>query len=374
MKPIKITAAVRAEKAAYLEELLRDERITIAAVVAPEEKSLERTGATPADALILYTNVLETSEAEFIERLYMTRKKLCLLLVCNDYDADLMARAMDCGISRVISLSDGEDRLCDSVINAVERERSRKTTEGSVIYDSRVVSVFGTKGGTGKTTLAVNLAAALVKLGKKTAILDLDLQFGDVGIFLDITKADSIADIINENDFKYPTLKSYLYNHRSGLYVLCAPSSPEYAETALPEHIEKIVSSLRSEFDFLVLDLPPVFNECSLTALDLSDSVYFIVNPDISTLKNTKTCFGVMKSLKLDGKIKLALNKDGCSRITKKDIENILEMKVRLIMPYDTKTAVTAINRGAPFTLSMESSKLSKAVKAFAREVASGAA
>ncbi len=304
----------------------------------------------------------------------MTRKKLCLLLVCNDYDADLMARAMDCGISRVISLSDGEDRLCDSVINAVERERSRKTTEGSVIYDSRVVSVFGTKGGTGKTTLAVNLAAALVKLGKKTAILDLDLQFGDVGIFLDITKADSIADIINENDFKYPTLKSYLYNHRSGLYVLCAPSSPEYAETALPEHIEKIVSSLRSEFDFLVLDLPPVFNECSLTALDLSDSVYFIVNPDISTLKNTKTCFGVMKSLKLDGKIKLALNKDGCSRITKKDIENILEMKVRLIMPYDTKTAVTAINRGAPFTLSMESSKLSKAVKAFAREVASGAA
>ena len=108
--------------------------------------------------------------------------------------------------------------------------RNREDRNDDVMRNATVVAVFGTKGGTGKTTFAVNYAMSLQDIGKKVLLVDLDLQFGDVGVFLDIPKFETISDLVTDGDFSLENVNTYLFKHKSGMQVMCAPNSPEFAE------------------------------------------------------------------------------------------------------------------------------------------------
>jgi pilus assembly protein CpaE len=295
----------------------------------------------------------------------MTKKNVVLLLITNKCDMETLSLAMDCGIAKVFTTEKSTLDIQEGIIAEIDRANTRYAEAEEKVYNSKIVSVFGTKGGTGKTTIAVNFAVALQKAGKKVLLIDLDLQFGDVGVFLNVPRFDTISDLVQEGDFNAVTINSYLYTHTSGVKVLCAPQSPEFAEIVKPEHITRIAESLRNSLDYIIFDLGPMLDECVLQALEISDSVYFITTPEISTLKNTKTCMNVMETLGIADKMKFILNKNGDSYVKQKDMEATLNAEIVLVIPNETKNAITAINRGVPIITAAPKSKIAKSICKF---------
>ena len=350
---------------------LDSENLQTVASITPDSAGLNKAGFMPADVLVLASDYLDSKEADFVERLYMTRPNLISVLLTTKTDAEMLQRAMLCGITRTINISESDETPVDAIMAAFNREKNRKNVDsvGAVRYESKVLSFFGTKGGVGKTTVAVNVAVSLAKMNKRVALIDLDLQFGDVGIFLDISKADTIVDIVEVNNYDYSSLTSFLHKHSSGVRVLCAPNAPEYAEMIRPEHVEKIIVGLRSEFDYIILDMPPAFNDISLAALENSSEVYFVINPDIPSLRNAQVSLSVFEQINMSDKLQIIINKDGNSNLSRKDIEQVLNRKAVLTIPCDYKNSTKAVNRGVPIVISYKTSKVAVELNKFAEKI-----
>ncbi len=214
-------------------------------------ESVNRILSQSADAVVIFYEGMD-SALEMAERLYVSKGVLAIIMVCRELNAALLQRMVDCGAAKAIDYNDNATRTGTGCYkNSTQGEITRLSPFETGSCQSRVLSVFGTKGGSGKTMLAVNIACQLAASKLRVALVDLDLQFGDVGIFLDIARADSIADVVQENALEYKALKSYLHAHSSGVFTLCAPQSPELAETVLGEHVSAIVA--RFEGQFLIL-------------------------------------------------------------------------------------------------------------------------
>lgn len=367
MRQIRVLAIADMDNAARLETILDRENVNRMALLAPEKMNLERAASLPVDAAVLCTTTLNEQECQFLEQLFLIRADLAMIVLCPTLDTRIMERAMKCGVVRVINYNTKPEDICALMEQEINRLRNRQSNVRVKDYDSRVVAVMSAKGGTGKTTIAVNLAIALQKAGKKVALLDLSLEFGDVGIFLNLPKCEGISDLAGEDKIKASTASNYLFRHASGVMVLCAPASPEYAELVHPEQIERIVTVLRAEYDYLIFDLPAALNnDCSLAAMEQADDIFVITTPEIPALKNTKICIEVLKTLDYSQKVKLILNRDGESYISLKDVENALSLKPVLTIPSDTKSCVSAINRGIPLVTASPHSKASRAIINFA--------
>lgn len=367
MKQIRVLAIADMTNAARLEGILDRENINRMALLAPEKMNLERAASLPVDAAVLCTTELNDQECGFLEQLFLIRTDLAMIVLCPSLDTSLMEKAMKCGVVRVMNYNTGPDEICQIIEHEINRLRNRRSNTKVNDYDSRVVSVMSAKGGTGKTTVAVNLAIALQKSQKKTALIDLSLEFGDVGVFLNLPKCEGIADLAGEEKIKASTASNYLFRHGSGVMVLSAPLSPEYAEAVRPEHIERIVTVLRAEYDYLIFDLPSSLNnDCSLAALEQSDVIFLVTTPEIPALKDTKVCLEVLKTLDYFQKVKLILNRDGESYISLRDVENAIGLNPVLTVPNDPKSCVSAINRGIPLVTASPHSKASRAIISFA--------
>lgn len=229
MKQLKVLAVSSLENSQRIEALLQSESINRMVTLQPLAGNLDRAAALPVDAVVMLSAVMTDEECLFMEKLYMTREKLAFILLCESPDAELLTRAMRAGITKVMMIADGPEAICAGIEDEIERVQNRRETAGIREFDSRVISVFSTKGGTGKTTVAVNLAAGLQQLGKRVALVDLDLQFGDVGIFMNVPRCDTISDLAGEAALVPSVVNSYLYRHSTGVQIMCAPVSPELA-------------------------------------------------------------------------------------------------------------------------------------------------
>ena len=367
MTQAKILALAGALEAPRLESICNCETMNRMATLNISLLNLDRAASLPVDAAVLLAAEPEDNAFRMLEELSMRRSRLALVLICRSADATILSRAMQSGVTRVLTLDMGEERLREGILAEIDRVQSRQERAEVREYESRVISVASTKGGSGKTTVAVNLAAALQAAGKKTAMVDLDLQFGDVGVFLNIPRCDTIADMVAEPNLSADTVRSFLYAHGSGLQVLCAPISPELAETVKPEHIEKILSALRPEFDYVVLDLAPTLDDCMLTAMENSDTIYFVTNPEIPTLKNTRACVNVLKTLDQARKLRLVINREDKSYVSRQDVKKALELDPVLCVPFDKKAATAAMNRGIPVVTASPRSAIAKTFRKFVK-------
>ena len=240
---------------------------------------------------------------------------------------------------------------------------------------SKVVTVFGANGGLGKTTIATNLAAKLAEQRKKVALIDLDLQFGDIHVFLDIEPADTISELVQQvYTFNIDSVRSYMTVHSSGVHVLCAPKSPEYAELVSAEKVQSLLSVLRTYYDYVIIDTPPYFNDVTITAIEASSTILFVTGLDISILKNSKLSLSLMSSLQQRDKVRLIVNRAvDISSITVADVQKIIGCPIWAKIPSDYMVAVTALNRGIPFVISSPGSKLSQSINQVANALMSGA-
>ena len=361
-------AAFSADDRKFISGLLTDETLRVVSSFRPDSDGLKKASSQPADVLLLGTRAMPEQELDFAERIFTTRSDITILLLAPIMDSRLLARAMECGISRVIDINSNEHDICTHIMTAANRDQNRRFSKQTIAsYDSKVIACYSPKGGVGKTTLAVNLAYALATMNKKVALIDLSLQFGEVGVFLDIPKGDTIADMVEEHSLELSTIKSYLIRHQSGIQVMLSSSAPEYAELIQPEHVNAILSTLRTEFDYVFVDMGVSLGDCAIATMETADTILLIVNEDIASLHDAKRTLKVLEALNQQDKVKIAVNKEGISTITVKNVANLLEATPVLVVPYDLKSAMLAVNRGIPMLSCAPNSKASKEIRNYAR-------
>lgn len=367
-------AAFSAEDRRVISSLIQDESLHIVNAFRPDDDGVKKARMQQADVLLIGTSSIPDAELDFAEQVYPLRSDITILLLAPKMEANTIARAMESGISRIIDIAGGAGVICNQILTVANREQNRRgSIQKMANYDSKIVACYSPKGGSGKTTLSVNIACALAALNKKVALIDMDLQFGNVGVFLDITPGDTIADMVNERSFELAIIKSYLIRHQSGVMVMLASSSPEYAELIRPEHIETILATLKTEFDYVILDMGTALGDCAIAALEKADTILFVVNEDFAALHDAKRSIGVLEALNVQDKIQVIVNKDGISTIKPMDIKSLLNVSPRLVVPYDINAAMMAVNRGMPMTTCAPESKAVRAINAYARNLAQGA-
>ncbi len=225
---------------------------------------------------------------------------------------------------------------------------ARSTREGMIIV------VFGPKGGIGTTTIAVNLAVALQQRPDQNVIVvDGSLQFGDVGVLLNLPPGRNITDLAETiNDLDPDSISTITLAHASGVKAILAPPRPELADLLQPDHFKLILEQLRGEFDFIIVDTATVINDLVLTVLDIADRIVLVATPDIPAIKNARLFFEITDALNYPPhKIMLVINKvDRRTGITAQMIEDNIKHPVVAQIPLDEPLVLNSINRGVPFT------------------------
>lgn len=166
--------------------------------------------------------------------------------------------------------------------------------------------VFCGKGGVGKTTIATNLAVVLAQQEKKkVALVDFDLQFGDISVLLNLSDGQNISDLVQDSDeITEELLENYMIRHFTGIDILPAPLFPQDAEYISAEHTDKILQLLKNSYDYVIVDTAGTFDEINLMAMDLADQILLVTTRDIVTIKNTKTSLNILDSLDYREKIR----------------------------------------------------------------------
>lgn len=332
-------------------------------------KALEMVMLLKPDILIIYYNMIEMDGYEVTEKITSELENTYVIMTSEKENVDLIKKAMFHGAKEYIITPFSPEVLNTTVRTVYEKESNKRSnlnqSPNADIVQSKVLSIFSTKGGVGKTTLAINTAVALYKKTReKIAIIDLDLQFGDVLLMVNKEPTETISDFINQCDeYSLENLKLFLHNYQ-GISILASPVSPEYAEYITEEHVNQIINLLRKEYKYIIIDNPNSFDDVTLAALDASDAILMITTMDIVSVKNVKIGLNVMKSLGYtDEKVNLVINKANQKHgIKLKDLKTVFDEKIVQVIVEDIKTVVTSINRGKPFVFSFSKTKVSRCI------------
>ena len=318
----------------------------------------------------------DTDVLNIAERIYMGRPGCIIIFLVDTLSTDVLQRAMSAGVRNVTLFPENGYDFSEwlKTIHNNEKMRSQALEQTrSISWISKVITIFAAKGGIGKTTVAVNLAAKLAEQNKKVALLDFDLEFGDVSVFLNLDVKDTLAELLMEKtEFDIDTIRSYMNVHSSGVHVLCAPKSPEQSEGINANHIEKLMNTLRSYYDYVIIDTPASFNDITLTAIEGSALVIFMTGFDISILRNSKLSINLLDNLQQKEKVRVLINRDMEGNITTNDVEKILGKPIWARIPSDYFLAVNALNKGLPFVISSPKSKMSLAFDEIAEKITTG--
>ena len=228
----------------------------------------------------------------------------------------------------------------------------------------QVYTVFSTKGGVGKTFVSINLAASLAKNPEKRVVLvDLDLDFGNAALALNLYPKFTITDVIDDiRHMDSDLIESYLIPHESGIKVLPANLQPAMNDFINAEHIHVILESLRESFDYVVVDMPGRFVETIMPALALADQLLVITTPELSSVRNIKVLLVTLKDLNFpQSKIRIVLNKEDIrGEIKRNDVETTLNKKVDAAIGLDYRRVLSSLNRGVPLVYEYPKNTLSK--------------
>lgn len=243
----------------------------------------------------------------------------------------------------------------------------------SALSAGKVIVVYSPKGGTGTTTLAVNLAITLHNDETRAILVDAKLQYGDVAVFLNEQGKNTLLDLTSRADELEPDIvDSVIIKHASsGLGVLAAPSLPEQAEQVSSDQFTKLVKYLQQHYAYVVIDTSSALDDVTLAALDNADIVMLIVTQDIPSIKNCRLFLDLLDTIGTPrDKICFVMNKyDKRISITPEKVGDNLKQPVVGVVPLDERVVIPSVNRGVPFMIDNKAQPSSKAVFSLAEVV-----
>ena len=284
-------------------------------------------------------------------------------------DPTSMRKAMLAGVADYLVTPVREEDLINS-IHAVlaneERKRARIAGEtDEPVACGTVLTVFGAKGGIGKTTISTNLATAIVqKTGQSVALVDLDTRFGDVAILMDIPVERSIADLaLPEEEINREMLQDCLYTHNTGVTILPAPVRPTDWRNVHAGHIERVVMLLAQTYDYVILDTPGTFNDIVARALELATLVLLVATVDMASLKDTLLALDMLRSWNFpQEKVKLVINSTNeATNVQPQEVKRMLGRDVFWSIPYDRNIS-TSTQLGMPVVVAKPTTKAAESL------------
>jgi len=336
---------------------------------------VERTGDSPV-VLVVGPSLATSDGMAAVAKLVRSRPNTAALLTVFELSTQVMQWALRAGMSDVIQLPADEDQLSDAVERAAE---SLSVSPGAPVADPsaavpvdrcRVTTVFSTKGGTGKSVVACNLAVLLARQSDKPVVLlDADLQFGDVAVMLKLQPRHTIVDAVaNIDRLDVQFLKSLLVRHeRSGLLVLPSPLEPGFADQVSGADMTKIIDLLASFAGHVIIDTPSHFNEVNLSVLENSDDIILVAGMDIPAIKNVKIGLQVLRLLDMPvSRVKLLLNRANAKvKLDIGEVERTLQLKADVLLPSDILIP-QSVNKGNPVVLDAPKSTVTKSIEQLA--------
>jgi pilus assembly protein CpaE len=272
-----------------------------------------------------------------------------------------LRRAFEAGADDIVMLPATREQVRFEIQKLIARKQGTDTPVSS--DNSRLVCVLGPKGGTGKTLTATNLAVCLAQRGERVALIDLDLQFGDVALCLGLPPERTVYDLAQSpGALDYDKLDAFLAMHSSGVRTLIAPRRPDQASAVGAELLREVYSIVRNTFDWVVVDTPPGFTAEVITSIDSSTDVVMVGMLDSLSLKNTKLGLETLELMKYDpDRIYLLLNR-AHSRvgISQSDVEAVLGRTPDIFIPSDREIPRT-VNEGIPIVVARPQSEPAEA-------------
>ena len=295
--------------------------------------------------------------------------------ISSQGDRETMRKAMISGVRDFLVKPLNAEELHGTIINIHRVDQARRAVVVSG-ESSRplgtIITIAGFKGGIGKSTVASNVAVSLAQQTQQHVVLtDLDLQFGDAAVMLDLVPGNTIEQMANDIDRMDPqSVQGYLTMHASRLKVLAAPSTPEAAEELGEEKIGQVLEMLASTNDFVVVDTAPHLDELSATAMDLSTIVLVVVVPEVPCIRRTKAALTLMQKWGYSrDKVKLVVNRSQKKgEISISEIEQALDYPVYAQIPEDP-TVAKSISMGTPVAMFDPKGKAGRAANDLTRSM-----
>ncbi len=303
---------------------------------------------------------------------------LPIVVFSTEANIRLMRQSMVSGASDYLQeplQSEEVEAAIMRVLERKEREGMRRRGElADPVAQGTVITVFGAKGGIGKTTIASNLAVALSTEAHQTvALVDMDTRFGDVAITMDIPVERSIADLArNLDNVDRNSLREYLVQHESGVRILPAPTRPSDWRNLTAQHIRDVVDVLAQTHDFVILDTPGTFNEIVAAAIEVGTMILLVTTLDMASIKDTVLALEMLHERfgNDEERIKVVLNRAGMDTgVREKDVERTLDSPLWWRIPQDQEV-VKAAQLGRPIVMSRPNSKVSLEIREIARALA----
>ena len=282
----------------------------------------------------------------------------------------MLEQALDADVSDVLLLP----QLMHNVVFSIRKAAHvRRQTQAATGRNGKVMTVFSPKGGTGKTTVATNLAAALCKReGRRTLLLDLDLQFGDAAIVLGLEPEKTIYDLVTApGELDSEKLAGYVTKHPSGIDVLAAPLRPEDAELVTEGKVTSLLEVARGSYEAIVVDTSPFFHGPMLATLDRTDELLVLCGLDVPTLKNVRLAMQTLELLSFPtSRMRYIMNRANTNvGLKTREVEAALKVKVAHELPSDGTIPLT-VNRGNPAVLAEPRCDFSRAIGQLAKQIA----
>jgi pilus assembly protein CpaE len=354
------------------EVIPNDDETVQVATLAEVHAAMHRSG-TQASLAILGPGLPRADVLAFAEKAEHDRGGVGTLLVAETLEADLLREALRSGVSDVLTVSASAEEWSEAVSRARARIAAEHDLAGLEPDRGRVVCVFSTKGGSGKSLVASNLAViAAERSRKRVALVDLDLQSGDLAIMFQLMPALSIYDAAQGADrLDEQALEGYFTPHRSGVSLLAAPMEPSLAEQIDADAITAILELLPSMFPLTIIDGPPMFTDQMLAALDRSDEIVLVGSMDVPSIKNLKLAITTMSQLGHPReKLRLVLNRaDSKVGLRTSEVEKSLGAEIDVEIP-SSRDVPLSINQGTPLATSRPRSPVVQAIGELAAIVA----
>jgi pilus assembly protein CpaE len=309
-----------------------------------------------SDVVIVACAEFTPKIAEYVSAAARQHPGVPVLVACSSGSNGYVSEAMHAGAEDVIAIPANGDlaaarKMADEVIVAVEKALARRRGVPAAMRQrtGTMICILGLKGGSGKTLTAANLAVALAQAGGSVALVDLDLQFGDVGLALGMKPERTLYDLVRSGgSMDADKLRDFMTVHASGVRALLAPARPDQAGVVTAAFLRDLYPLVRDMHDFVIVDTPPSFTPEVIGAVDASNDVCVVTMLDSLALKNSKLGLETLELMDYRGQVRLVLNRaDSNVGISPADVVAILGRRPDVLVPSD-RDITRAVNRGQP--------------------------
>ena len=346
------------------------------------------------DVVLMDINMPDIDGITATERIHDRSPHIQVVILSVQGDQNYMRKAMLAGARDFLTKPPMGDELVSAVrrggeMARLERSKNKPARTAGVgqvprgtmaglapagFVQGKIITVYSPKGGTGCTTLAVNLAVALHNEDTRVVLVDANLQYGDVAMFFNEQGKNTILDIAPRVDELDPDIvEEIMVKHEaSGIHILAAPQRPEQAEKITSPEFNKVLEYLRQLYSYIVIDTASILGDINLGAIDISDAVVLVTTQDIPAIKNARLFLDLLQSMGFDREhLVFIMNKyDRRIGITPERVAENLKEKISAVIPLDERVVIPAVNRGVPFMLdSTRTQPVGKGIFALAEAV-----